>query len=154
MLEQYEQEHNRILEEINAINLDSASPFEISKVAYLYTQARVIAFKIAGHYKAEYKHYEAQAEVQQGLGYKLIRRKEHEEYRDLTTAADAQYLSRITKGKQLDLASKSEGLYTQWKGIADTYQDSRNALKDVLDAIKAEGGSNHASHNQRTAAIS
>lgn len=140
MLEQFEQEHNQILEEINAIELDKASPFEISKVAYLYTQARVIAFKIAGHYKAAYKHHEAQAEIQQGLGYKLIRRKEHEDYQDLTTAADAQYLSRITKGKELEKASKYEGLYTQWKGIADTYQDSRNALKDVLDAIKAEGG--------------
>lgn len=131
-------EHSRIIDTINEINLDACDPHTIAKVQYFYSQARALAYRIAGHYKAEYKHYEAQAEIQQGLGYKAIRRKEDERYKDLTTAADAQYLSRITKGKMLDQAAEPEGLYATWKGIADTYESSINALKDMIRTLENE----------------
>ena len=135
-MKQYEEEHNKIIDQINEIDLDRCDPVSIAKAEYLYAKARIVAYKIAGHYKAEQKYYEAQAEIQQGLGYKKIRRGEMEDYKDMKAAADAQYLSRITKGKQLAEAAKYEGLYTQWKGIADTYQDAVNALKDLIKAIK------------------
>lgn len=141
-LEQYEIQHNRIIEQINMIDLDACDPIMVAKAEYLYTQARKVAYQIAGHYKAQQKHYEAQAEIQQGLGYKKIRRGEHEKYKDLKTAQDAQYLSRITKGKQLERAAEFEGLYTTWRGIAETYQDSANALKDLIKAIESEGNAN------------
>jgi hypothetical protein len=136
-IEKYEEEHNRIIEQINALNLEI--PSEAAKGQYLYTQARVYAYKIAGHYKAQYKHYEAQAEIQQGLGYKAIRKGESEQYKDLKTAQDAQYLSRITKGRMLDEAAQYEGEYTTWRGIADTYESACNALKDLLKTMYSEG---------------
>jgi hypothetical protein len=137
MLEKWENEHNRILDDINALSFDI--PHEVAKGQYLYTQARVYAYKIAGHYKAQYKHYEAQAEIQQGLGYKAIRKGESEAYKDLKTAQDAQYLSRITKGRMLDKAAEYEGEYTTWRGIADTYESACNALKDLLKTMYSEG---------------
>lgn len=139
-LTQIEAEHNAIIDQINEINLDACDPAMVAKAQYLYTKARIVAYRIAGHYKAEQKKYEGQAEIQQGLGYKKIRRGEHEEYKDLKTAQDAQYLSRITKGRMLEKASGFEGLFVTWKGIADTYESSCNALKDYIRAIEKDGG--------------
>lgn len=136
-LELWERQHNSILDEINSFAL--VSPAEVAKAQYLYTQARIQAYKIAGHYRAEQKKHEASAEIQQGLGYKKIRRGEVKEYEDMKASTDAQYLSRITKGKELAKAAEAEGLYITWNGIANTYESAANALKDVLKSMYSDG---------------
>lgn len=140
-LQQHEQAHNAIIDQINEI-MDNPvpSPQELARAEYLYTRARVIAYRIVGHYKAEFKHYEAAAEQMQARGYEKIRKGEATGYEKFKSAQDAQYMSRLTKGIQLEKAAQFEGLYDQWRGVADAYRDAANAIKDMLHIADREGG--------------
>lgn len=128
--------HQAIIEQIRALDkrLHELSPFELSKLEYTYTKAERHAWTIAGYFKAQSKYYEGMAEVAQGTTYKNLRKKSN------TTGQDAQYESRIAKGNMLMEAGTHDGDFTSWKGFAISYEGARNAIKDMLKAISAEGG--------------
>ncbi len=133
-LKRYEKAHEQALKEIQALDnrMDSLAPYEIGKLQYLYTKAERQAWNIAAWHKKKQKYYEGMAEVAQGQEYKQMRDSGK-------TGVDAQYLSRISKGAQLTYAAEFEGDYITWRGIAETYEGARLALKDILKAVGQEG---------------
>lgn len=138
----WEKSHNEVLDQINDI-MDNAGhvPHELARAEYLYTRARGIAYRIAGYYKSQFKLYEARAEQMQARGYEKIRKGEAEGFAEkFKSSVDAQYMSRLTKGIQLEKASEYEGLYDQWRGLAESYQDASNAIKDMIRTIESTGG--------------
>ncbi|MNW18101.1 hypothetical protein D3C71_2175300 [compost metagenome] len=77
----------------------------------------------------------------QARGYELIRKGEDDRFSEkFKTAQDATYMSRLGKGIQLEQAATNEGLYEQWRGIAESYQDACNAIKDMIRTIESQGG--------------
>lgn len=141
-VEQWEKAHNEVLDQINAI-MDKAGhvPHELARAEYLYTRARAICYRITGYYKSQFKLYEAKAEQMQARGYEKIRKGEAEGFAEkFKSAVDAQYMSRLTKGIQLENAAEYEGLYDQWRGIADSYKDAANAIKDMINTAESQGG--------------
>lgn len=135
-LNKYHRAHEKALIEIEKLDsrMDSLAPYEIGKLQYLYTKAERQAWNIAAWHKKKQKYYEGMAEIAQGQEYKQMRDSGK-------TGTDAQYLSRISKGEQLTEAAKYEGDYITWRGIAQTYEGARLALKDILKSIEAQGGS-------------
>lgn len=127
--------HDSIIKQIRELDkrLSSLSPFELSKLEYLYTKVERQAWTIAGHFKAQSKYYEGMAEVAQGTTYKSLRT-------DGKTSIDAQYESRIAKGNMLMEAGEHDGDFTSWKGFALSYEGARNSIKDMIKSIEAEGG--------------
>ncbi len=136
LLNNFHKAHEKALDEIQKLDsrMDELTPYEIGKLQYLYTKAERQAWNIAAWHKKKQKYYEGMAEVAQGQEYKKMRD-------GGKTGTDAQYLSRISKGAQLTAAAEYEGDYITWRGIAETYAGARLALKDVLKAIEAQGGS-------------
>ncbi len=134
-LKRYERAHEQAINDIQKLYscMDELSPYEIGKLQYLYTKAERQAWNIAAWHKKKQKYYEGMAEVAQGQEYKKMRD-------GGKTGTDAQYLSRISKGAQLTAASEYEGDYITWRGIAQTYEGARLALKDILKSIEAQGG--------------
>ncbi len=130
--------HEKVIGEIRELDkrLDSLSPFELSKLEYMYTKAERHAWTIAGYFKSQQKFYEGMAEVSQGTTYKNLRENESLG----KTGTDAQYESRIAKGNCLVEAGTHEGDYTSWKGFATSYEGARNSIKDMLKAVGVEGG--------------
>lgn len=49
-------------------------------------------------------------------------------------------MSRLTKGLQLEKSAEYEGLYDQWRGIAKSYENSVNAIKDMIKTATKDGG--------------
>lgn len=140
-LEQWEKEHNALLDKINKIMDSNAhTPHELARAEYFYTQARAVSYKIVGHYKAQFKYYEARAEQLQAMGYENIRKGDNPKYEKFKSSVDAQYMSRLTKGIQLEKASEFEGMYDQWRGVADAYSDAVNAIKDMIKTAENQGG--------------
>ncbi len=135
-LNKYHRAHEKALVEIEKLDsrMDALAPYEIGKLQYMYTKAERQAWNIAAWHKKKQKYYEGMAEIAQGQEYKQMRDSGK-------TGTDAQYLSRISKGLQLATAAEYEGDYITWRGIAETYAGARLALKDVLKAIEAQGGS-------------
>ena len=126
--------HNMTIEQIRELDkrLNSLSPFELSKLEYLYTKVERHAWTIAGYFKSQAKYYEGMAEVAQGTTYKAIRADK--------SGQDAQYESRIAKGNMLMEAGNYEGDFTSWKGWALSYEGARNSIKDMIKSVEAEGG--------------
>lgn len=127
--------HDQTIKQIRALDkrLHELSPFELSKLEYMYTKVERHAWTIAGYFKGLAKYYEGMAEVSQGTTYKNVRSAEK-------TAQDAQYESRIAKGNMLMEAGGYEGDFTSWKGWALSYEGARNSIKDMIKSIEAEGG--------------
>ncbi|RST57641.1 hypothetical protein D5F11_021515 [Siminovitchia terrae] len=136
LLNDFHRSHEKALDEIQKLDsrMDHLAPYEIGKLQYLYTKAERQAWNIAAWHKKKQKYYEGMAEIAQGQEYKQMRDSGK-------TGTDAQYLSRISKGAQLTEAAKYEGDYITWRGIAQTYEGARLALKDILKSIEAQGGS-------------
>lgn len=134
-LNKYHRAHEKALVEIEKLDsrMDALAPYEIGKLQYLYTKAERQAWNIAAWHKKKQKYYEGMAEIAQGQEYKQMRDSGK-------TGTDAQYLSRISKGLQLATAAEYEGDYITWRGIAQTYEGARLALKDILKSIEAQGG--------------
>lgn len=132
----YVRKHNSFLNQINAIDLDTAGSFMISKMEYLYSQAQIYAYLIAGHYRKFQKYHEALAEQAQANSYEDTRlnRGEH----GLNGSTDGQYLSRKAKGLQLEKAARFEGDFIRWNGIAKAYENAINSLKDMIKAHNKE----------------
>lgn len=127
--------HEKYLKIINPLHerIDSLSPTELAKLQYYYTFAERQAWNIAAWHKKKQKYFEGMAEVAQGQEYGKMRD-------EGKTGNDAAYLSRVSKGAQLMEASKYEGDYIQWRGVAESYIGARNAIKDYGKAVESEGG--------------
>lgn len=127
--------HNKYIRQIQKLDdrMDHLAPYEIAKMEYLYSKAERQAWVIAAYHKRNQKYYEGMAEIKQGLEYQAAKE-------EGKTGTDAQYLSRITKGEMLCEASKYEGDYISWRGIAQTYERAAHSLKDVIRAINEQGG--------------
>lgn len=54
------------------------------------------------------------------------------------STTDSQYKSRRAKAEELARASKFEGDYVRWQGIAKAYENSINSLKDMIKSIEKE----------------
>ena len=131
----YVEKHNRFLEQINGVDFDNAPPFLIAKAEMWYSQAQLYAGNIAAYYRKQQKLYEAKAEQAQADKYESVRLGGDPK---LKSAVDAQYLSRMAKGLQLEAAAKCEGNYIRWNGILVSYGNAINSLKDMIKSIKRE----------------
>lgn len=129
----YIEKHNSFISTIESYDMDAVAPTQIARMEYLYAQAQLYAYLIAGHYRKKQRYHEALAEQQQANSYEETRKGDR-------PATDAQYISRRAKGKQLELAGHYEGNYIRWNGIAQAYENSINSLKDLGKAIVKEGG--------------
>lgn len=105
----------------------------MAKLEYLYAEAERQAFRIASYYKSQQKYHEAMAEIEQGKAYERV-------VDAGGRSTDAQYLSRKFKGEELKKAGKNEGYYTQFRGIAGTYERAANSIKDMIKARSYEDG--------------
>jgi hypothetical protein len=132
----YVSKHNEYLAKINEIGLDNAPSLLIAKAEYWYAWAQIYASNIAGYYRKQQKLYEARAEMAQADGYEAART--NKDGRQLNGSTDGQYLSRKAKGKQLEKAAHYEGNYIRWSGIAKSYGDAINSLKDIIKSIEKE----------------
>lgn len=132
-IEKYLKAHENAIKEVQVLDkrIDSLSPYEITKLQYLYTKVERHAWAIAAWNKRQQKYYEGIAEVAQGQEFKKMRD-------EGKSGVDAQYLSRISKGAQLTHAAEFEGDYISWRGIAESYIGARNALKDMIKSVDAE----------------
>lgn len=141
-IEQWEKSHNDILDSINDImDRNAHTPHELARAEYLYTRARAICYRITGYYKSQFKLYEARAEQMQARGYEKIRKGEAEGFAEkFKSSTDAQYMSRLTKGIQLEKAAEYEGMYDMWRGIAESYRDAANSIKDMINTAESQGG--------------
>lgn len=129
--------HNGLITEIKGFEqrFDSLSPYELAKLEYKYSQVEKLAWKICGYYKAESKYYEGMARVSEGTTYKTLREQ------NKMTAKDAEMEAKIAKGNMEIEAGIHDGDYTSWRGWANSYEGSRNSIKDMIKAIEKEGGS-------------
>jgi hypothetical protein len=132
----YVTKHNDFLKQINEIDLDTAGSVMISKMEYLYSQAQIYAYLIAGHYRKFQKYHEALAEQAQADSYEDARLNKGQH--GLNGSTDGQYLSRKAKGLQLEKAARFEGDYIRWNGIAKAYENAINSLKDLIKAHNKE----------------
>lgn len=130
----YIDKHNGFLNQINEIDLDNSPPFRIAKAEYLYSRAQLYASLISGHYRKLQKYHEAMAEQEQANSYESTRLGDG----PLKTGTDAQYLSRLAKGKELEIASTYDGDYVRWTGIAKSYESAINSLKDMIKSLEKE----------------
>jgi hypothetical protein len=127
--------HNTNLMLINEMSLDQLGSYQLAKVEYLYSKCMLYASLIAGHYRKQQKYFEAMAEIGQADAYEQARTST---VSNLTGSTDGQYLSRKAKGQQLIKAAKNEGDYIRWQGIAKSYENSINSVKDMIKGIEKE----------------
>jgi hypothetical protein len=130
----YLDKHNQYIKLIDDVDMDSIGSFQLAKCEYWYSKAQLYAALISGHYRKQQKYYEAMAEQAQANEYERVRLHGDK----LKTGTDAQYLSRMAKGKELENAAKYEGDYIRWKGIADSYESSINSIKDMIKSLDKE----------------
>jgi hypothetical protein len=135
-IEKAVQRHNDIIESINAFeeNLDSLSPYQLSKLELYYNKIQREAWKIAGYYKSQYQYYYGKASTERGKIY-IHGRDEHK-----FTVNDSNFRSKIEEGNNLEISGIYEGYYVTWKGISLSYEGAVNTIKDIMRAVKAEGG--------------
>ncbi len=128
--------HNKLLRTVNEYDLDSASPFQLAKMEYLYSQAQLYAYLVASHYRKQQRYHEAHSEQDFANNYESIR----DDKETKRSAADAQVMARKFKGLQLDKAGAEEGNYLRWNGIAHSYENMIYSLKDMIKTVQKEGG--------------
>lgn len=131
----YVKKHNGFLEQINAVNLDDAPPFLLAKVRYWYAWASNYAFQIASYYRKQQKRYEAKSKIDRSDVYELTRKGENG---TLKTQQDAYNLAKKAEGLQLDEAGHYESQHMRWKGIAESYKDAGNSIKDMQESVQRE----------------
>lgn len=135
-LRKYLTNHNANLMLINEFKLDDCGSYQLAKIEYLYSKCVMYASLISGHYRKQQRYYEAMAEIHQADAYENARTSLDSELKGST---DGQYLSRKAKGEQLLQAAKNEGDYIRWHGIAKSYENSINSLKDMIKSLEKEG---------------
>lgn len=134
-LKKYLTNHNANLMIINEMEFDKLGSFQLAKVEYLYSKCMLYASLISGHYRKQQRYYEAMAEIHQADAYESARTSMLSELKGST---DAQYLSRKAKGEQLKQAAQYEGDYVRWSGIAKSYENSINSVKDMIKSLEKE----------------
>lgn len=128
--------HNNLLRQVNAYDMDAASPFQLAKMEYIYSQAKLYAHLISSHYRKQQRYHEAMAEQDFANEYESIR----DDKEKKRSATDANVIARRAKGKQMDFAGREEANYIRWNGIAISYESMINSLKDMIKSIAKEGG--------------
>lgn len=128
----YFDKHNELLGKVNDVDRDNAGTFMLARCEEWYSQARLYAYLIAGHYVKLQRYHESMAEQAQADAYEKAR------FEEKKNSTDAQYLSRKAKGLELEKASRWEGDVTRWKGIAASYEGMVNSLKDMIKAKERE----------------
>lgn len=134
-LKSYLTNHNTNLMLINEFRLDDCGSYQLAKIEYLYSKCVLYASLIAGHYRKQQRYFEAMAEIHQADAYENARTSEES---TLTGSTDGQYLSRKAKGEQLKMAARYEGDYIRWQGIAKSYENSINSIKDMIKSLEKE----------------
>lgn len=137
----YIMKHNEFLKKIEYYDrfLDTGQTLgqvELAKMEYWYSKAQLYAHLIAGFYRGRQKLLEGQAEQEQANFFEQVRIKQYDER--LSNSTDAQYLSRRAKGEKLVEAAGYEKGYMQWRGVAESYEQSINSLKDMVKGGRAE----------------
>lgn len=132
----YVEKHNEYIKKIDSVKLDQSGTFAIANTELLYSKAQLYASNIASYYRKYQKLYEAKAEQEQANAYERARTNKDEKC--LNGSTDAQYLSRMAKGRELEKAAKYEADYIRWNGIAVSYGNAINSLKDMIKGIKQE----------------
>lgn len=128
--------HNDLIDSINAFesNLDSLSPYQLSKLELYYNKIQRETWKIAGYYKSQYQYYYGKASTERGKIY-IYGRDQHN-----FSVNDANFRSKIDEGLNLEISGIYEGYYVTWKGIAQSYEGAQNTVKDLIKSVKVEGG--------------
>ena len=131
--------HNKLTSQLNKYekDLDSLTPFQISKIKHFYNKAEYEAWKLAGYYKAQYQFYNGHALTKRGEYYIKERQNGGSRSVDIN---DSNYKSRQQEGAYLEIAGVYEGYYVTWKGIATAHQGMQTTCRDMMNAIEKEGG--------------
>lgn len=129
--------HNDLVNSINAYeeNMDSLSPYQLAKLELYYNKLQRETWKIAGYFKSQYQYYYGRASTERGKVY--IHGRDKHSY----SVNDSNFRSKIEEGINLEVSGIYEGYYVSWKGVALSYEGAANTIKDVIKAVKAEGGS-------------
>lgn len=128
--------HNKMLTFINEYeeNIDSLTPFQISKLQHYYNKAEREAWKLAGYFKSQYQYYYGKASTDRGQFYI------YERETNKCNINDSNYRSKVKEGINQQISGIYEGHYVTWKGIAQSYAGAMNTMKDMIKAIEKEGG--------------
>lgn len=128
--------HNNILREINKINPQNCTPYQLGELEYRYSQVQVYANLIASHYRKSQRYHEARSDQDYADSYESIRDTKEPK----RSAADAQIMARKAKGKQMEEAGKHESDFLRWSGIAKSYEMACYSVKDMIRGVEKEGG--------------
>lgn len=128
--------HNDMIVKINVLEerIDALSPFELSKLEFFYNKLEREAWKIAGYFKSQYQFYYGRASTERGNSYV------YERDVNKRNINDSNYASRKVEGANLEHSGIYEGYFVTWRGIAQSYAGMQNTLKDMIKAVKVEGG--------------
>lgn len=129
--------HNKLIGQINQYeeDLDSLTPFQLTKIKHFYGKAEYEAHKLAGYFKAQYQFYNGHALTERGRYY--IKERQNGGSRSVDVN-DSNYKSRMREGAFLEVAGVYEGYYVTWKGIASAHQGMQTTCRDMVSAIQAE----------------
>jgi hypothetical protein len=128
--------HNTIIEMVNGYekDMDSLTPFQLAKLEHCYNKLEREAWKITGYYKSQYQFYFGRASTERGKFYI------YERETNKCQVNDSNYKSKVQEGINQEISGIYEGYFVTWKGIAQSYANMQNALKDMIKAVGVEGG--------------
>lgn len=131
--------YNQIIETINEYekNIDTLTPYKLSKLEFYYNKAEREAWKIAGYYKSVYQFYNGRSQTERGREYINLRTGRTSDQRKWNIN-DSNYASRMKEGECLEIAGIYEGYFVTWRGIAQSHQGMQNTIKDMIKAIERE----------------
>lgn len=109
---------------------------ELAKMEYWYSKAQFYAYEIAGYHYGQYSLYESRAKQRRADMYERVRKGEYDP--KLRSGTDAENIARRSEGEMLELAAPHKKQYLQWKGIAESYNQAINSVKDMFKGGKAE----------------
>jgi hypothetical protein len=128
--------HNEMLTFINKYEeeIDSLTPFQLSKLQYYYNKAEREAWKLAGYFKSQYQYYFGKASTERGQFYI------YERETNKVAVNDSNYRSKVQEGINQEISGIYEGHFVTWRGIAQSYAGAMLTMKDMIKAIEKEGG--------------
>jgi hypothetical protein len=111
-------------------------PATLGRIEIWYSMARKEAISIAGKCRELQKFYLANAEQAKSNQYERVRLGDYDS--KMSSATDAKEIARRVGGRLEEKAARYEGDYLRWQGIADSYEQMGNAVKDSFKLAEYE----------------
>lgn len=111
-------------------------PALLARIELWYSMARKEAYNVSGKCRDLQKFYLAVAEQGKSNQYERVRLKQYS--KEMHTSTDAKEISRRVGGRLEEKAAYFEGEYMRWNGIAEAYEQTGHAVKDMYKLAEYE----------------